>query len=356
MIEAKVGTATLEEDQIERYRTIAKNAGVDCVVTISNQFTSSAQIHPMPAIRKSRSNIPVYYWSWMSILTTTDLLLSNDGVADADQTLLLNELRRFLSHESAEVKGFDKMPTEWTELNKLVAAGGRIPLKSSDASAVVAAWHQETRDLTLILTRQTEVLVSEVIPRKLASNGAARDKAAVETLSKENCLLATLNIPDAAAPIEIKADIVRRTIDVGMELKAPEDKVSTKARVNWLIRQVKTENTGDLNVRLLWLGRGEDTLFSFDQLREDPSIAEAGKEGQQVRRFEIFYARRLGARFTQQSNFIKDLEDVVPDFYREVGQGLTAWRKSAPRIKEDQAGSDDVAVDAIEDDAEEAIT
>lgn len=126
LIEAKVGTNELQVEQVERYRALAKDNGIDCVITISNQFATTPASHPIEEIRKSRSKIPVFHWSWMHIVTTAELLLNNERVADVDQLLLLNELRRFLSHESAGVRGFDRMPKEWTELNRLVASGGVI--------------------------------------------------------------------------------------------------------------------------------------------------------------------------------------------------------------------------------------
>ncbi|WP_245626839.1 hypothetical protein [Aestuariivita boseongensis] len=69
-------------------------------------------------------------------------------------------------------------------------------------------------------------------------------------------------------------------------------------------------------------------------------------------RFHIFIARRLGGKFTQQVNFIKELEDVVPFFYREIGQNLQEWRKPAPKIKPDRSAASDVTVDALQDAAE----
>ncbi len=56
----------------------------------------------------------------MHVLTVAELLVSNERIADDDQLLLMNELRRFLGHESAGVRGFDRMPKEWSGLNKLV--------------------------------------------------------------------------------------------------------------------------------------------------------------------------------------------------------------------------------------------
>lgn len=352
LVEAKVGNAEIAADQVEKYREIAKEQGLDCVITISNQFATLPEHHPVEEVRKSRSKIPVFHWSWMSILTTTDILLNQDAVADEDQMLLLNELRRFLTHESAGVKGFDRMPAEWAEINRLVSAGGKIPAKSNEALIVLDAWHQETRDLSLILSRQTETVVQEKLPKKYRSDPLQRRKDELQVLRDEARLVSILEIPNAAAPVEITADIARRTIDIGMTLRAPEDKVSSKARVNWLLRQIKTEKIDEVFVRMTWPGRSESTQFQLSDLIADPSVCEKDKNGLQVSRFHIFIARRLGAKFTQQTNFIKELEDAVPEFYREIGQNLQEWRKSAPKIRADRSSAEDVSVDALESDAE----
>lgn len=352
LVEAKVGNAEIGADQVEKYREIAKEQGLDCVITISNQFATKPEHHPVEEVRKSRSKIPVYHWSWMYILTVSDILLKQDSIIDADQKLLLKEFRRFLTHESAGVKGFDRMPPEWGELNKLVSAGGKIPAKSDEAQAVLDAWHQETRDLALILSRQTETAVNEKLPRKHQADPLQRRKDEFQLLREEAKLTSVLEVPDAAAPVEVVADISRRTIDIGMSLRAPEDKVSSKARLNWLLRQIKTEKTDEVFVRLIWPGRSESTQFALSKLLEDPALCEKDKNGLQITRFHLFIARRLGAKFAQQVNFIKELEDVVPFFYREIGQNLQEWRKPAPKIKEGRIAARDVSVEALDDEPE----
>lgn len=340
LVEAKVGNAVLSVDQVESYRKIAKENGVDCVITISNQFATSAQHHPLEEIRKSRSKIPIFHWSWMSIFTAADLLLSNDKVEDKDQEILLEELCRFLTHESAGIKGFERMPAEWADLNKLVSAGGSIPAKSAEAIASLEAWHQETRDLSLILSRQTETSVHQKLSRKLIVDPALRVKEELLDLRETHCLAALFDITDAAAPLEVKADLNRRTLEIGMTLRAPEDKKSSKARMNWLLRQIKADDVADVFVQCRWPGRSETTQHSLQDLRNDSGLCEEGKAGLQVVSFRIFSAKRLGARFTQQANFIVDLEKYVPNFYRDIGQNLTAWRRPAPRIREEEVDLD----------------
>ncbi len=352
LVEAKIGNSELDADQIERYRALAKDNGIDCVITVSNQFATNPASHPMEVVRKSRSRIPVFHWSWMHVLTAADLLISQKDVADVDQLILLNELRRFLSHESAGVKGFDRMPTEWAGLNKLVSSGGAIPAKSKEAGIVLGAWHQEMRDLSLILSRLTETAVSEKLPRKHMNDPAQRLKDEMDDLRNAHQLKCTLLVPDAAAPVEVVADIMRRCIDVGMTLRAPVDKKTTKARVNWLLRQIKSEVIDDLHVRLLWPGTSESTQFSVSDLRETIEISCHGKDHLTVHGFHVFNSKRIAVRFTQLANFIVDLENIVPEFYHTIGSNLTAWKKSPPKMKPEKIAADDVSPEAIFDESD----
>lgn len=352
LIESKVGKNELQVDQIEKYRVLAKDNKIDCVISISNQFSANPHVHPLETVAGSKSKIPVFHWSWMHILTEADVLLSQEEISDSDQRVILNELRRFLSHESAGVRGFDRMPTEWGELNKLVSSGGVVSAKSSDALSVLNAWHQETRDLALIMSRMTETNVSERLPRKHRTAPSARTKDELAILREKHQLTAELDIPDAAAPIEVIADLTRRCLDVGMTLRAPEDKVKTSARVNWLLRQIKSENVGDVYIRLLWPGRNEPTQCTLAEAIEDPSRL-GGDKKVAPHSLQIFSSKRLGARFAQRENFISDLERLVPEFYQEIGSNLIAWRRPAPKIKGDRSSADDVTTEAISEDSED---
>lgn len=338
LVEAKVGNVGIDAEQVERYRQLAKDHKIDCVITISNEFATTPGSHPVPEITKSRSKIPVYHWSWMSVFTTVDLLLSNEAIGDADQRVLLAELRRFLAHESAGIKGFERMPTEWSELNKLVSAGGKIMAKSTEAAAVLDAWHQETRDLSLILSRQTETSVQQRLTRAQAQDPSARQAAELSHLRTAYQLYVGFDIPDAAAALDVVLDLNRRTVEVGMTLRAPEDRKSSKARMNWLLKQVRHDDPAGISVRLKWPGRSETTQFSLAQLRENSGLCEDGKAGLQVHSFHLFITKELGGRFVQRANIITDLETIVPEFYRAFGQDLVAWRRPAPRISDGGEG------------------
>ena len=352
LVETKVGNNELNADQIERYRNLARDNDIDCVITISNQFATAPTIHPLETVRKSRSRIPVIHWSWMHVLTTADLLISRNDISDKDQLVLLNELRRFLAHESAGVRGFDRMPKEWTDLNKLISSGGVIPVKSHEAIAVLEAWHQETRDLSLILSRMTETRVEQRLPRRHLSDPMLRQKDELANLRDNKQLCLSLNIPDAAAPLEIVADLTRRCIDVGMTLRAPDDKKSSTARVNWLLRQIREEVVPDLYVRLIWPGTSAPTQHLVSELRDNIAIVNEGKDHLVTTSLHLFESKHVGGRFTQQHNFIAELEQIVPAFYGTYGANLSAWKKPAPKLKVEKSEPTDVSTEAILEEAD----
>lgn len=165
LIEAKVGNSDLTADQMESYLDVAKQNGVSTIITISNQFAPLPMHHPIQLSATARRKANLYHWSWMFVLTQATLLLSNDEVKSADQRYILNEMVRFLTHPSAGVRSFDQMPAPWTSIVNAVQAGGSISTNSPEAREVVGAWHQEVRDLNLILSRQLATEVSTRISR-----------------------------------------------------------------------------------------------------------------------------------------------------------------------------------------------
>jgi len=152
--------------------------------------------------------------------------------------------------------------------------------------------------------------------------------------------------------LEVIVDLARRCIDTGMTLRAPEDRKSTTAKVNWLLRQIRIEHVEDLYIRMHWPGKSAPTQHLVEELRADVKIATEGKEHLAPTGFFIFESKQLGGRFTQQTNFIAELEKLVPAFYGNYGSKLTAWKKPAPQLKTDKSDASDVSTEAISEEAD----
>ena len=133
LVETKIHNAKLDEVQISSYVTLAKRHNIDAVITISNQFTSKPNHHPVNLSGGiKRTKVQVYHWSWWYIVTQAYLLTSNDNIDDDDQHLILEEMLRFLQHESTGVKRFESMPSEWKGIVQKVANSSPLHKQSDN--------------------------------------------------------------------------------------------------------------------------------------------------------------------------------------------------------------------------------
>lgn len=355
LIEAKIGNADLQVEQVESYLDLARENDVDALITISNQFAPMPAAHPLHLTPAARRKVDLFHWSWMHVLTEASLLLSNDDIGDRDQRFVLNEMVRFLTHPSAGVKGFDQMPAAWSELVEAVMAGAQLGQNSSQTRETVGAWHQLVRNLSLTMSRQLAVDVTPKIPREHLRDLDARAHADAALLTNDHCLAAILVVPDAAAPINLRVDIRARSVSVAMRLRAPEDKKGTKARLNWLLRQLEQSPAENWHVRMFWPGRASSTQKPLAALRENIEGAANERAGMVVSSFEIVLIRDLGPRLGQRRNFIADLESILPQFYDQVGQHLKAWHATAPKLPEERIEPSSVNTEAMRDAAEQEV-
>ena len=348
LLETKVGNKKLEAEQISAYVDLAKENNIDAVITISNQFTWKPDNHPINlSSRTKRIKVQVYHWSWWYIVTQAYLLISNTDIEDKDQHLILEEMLRFLEHESTGVKRFDSMPSEWKSIVQKVANGSPLQKKIDNLEGIVSAWHQEIQDIDLMLSREANVKVKTKLPRKHVLDPGSRLKDDIDYLSKEHSLNATLEVPDAAALIEISASIRTKAISASMILMTPGDKKTNSARLNWLLRQLRKSSEADVYIGLHWPGRKSKTQYPLSKLKEDPKIA-VGDNQYKVIRFEVSMIRHLAKRFGQPRSFIADLEKLVSDFYENVGQHLRAYQPPAPRIQKERSNPESITTEELQ--------
>lgn len=335
LVEAKVRRSPLDSDQVENYLRLAKTNGINAVVTISNDFAAVPNHHPIH-ISRIPKGVELFHWSWTSILTHSKVLLAADNVEDSDQRYLLRELVRFLDHPSTGVMRFDRMDAGWKDMVTSVVAGARL-FKTSDVVVdTVANWHQECRDLALKLAELVNTSVTIRLPRAHRTDPRRRISDEVESFCQNSRLQVEFDVPDAAAPIKVEADLPTRSVQVSMRLKAPDDRKSARARTNWLLRQISRSDPKDLHVKALWPGRRIPTQETLKLLRENPDALDVARKGFAPQAYEIRMVRDAGARFAGAKTFIDELEASVLRFYAEVGQRLKRWQPTAPKVVLDE--------------------
>ena len=331
LVEAKVRRSRLEPAQVEAYLKLAKANGVDALVTISNDFAAVPHHHPIRVARTPRG-VGLYHWSWTSILTHAKVLLAAKSVDDPEQRFLLAELVRFLDHPSTGVMRFDRMDGNWKELVTSVVAGAPLSRSSEAVMDTVANWHQECRDLALKLMVRVNSNVAIRLPQTHRSDPQRRIADDAERLAATSTLAVEFNVPDAASPIKVEADLRTRSIQVHMTLRAPTDRKSTRARTNWLLRQLAGSEPADLHIKAVFPGRSTATQETLAAVRADADTLHASNANLAPTAFEVRLVRDAGGRFAGAKTFVDELERSVLRFYAEAGQRLKNWQPAAPRM------------------------
>jgi len=333
LVEAKAKKANLESEQVERYLDIAKAQKIDSVITISNQFVATQTQSPCIISMKKIKDVDLFHWSWSYLQTEAKIQLSKSAVSDPDQAYMLNEYVRYLEHDSAGVSEFEQMGKEWVEACKGLFAKSIIDKKSPISAAVVSDWDELMRCTALLMSRELETNVTTVLSAKERANPNQRAESMKSLFISTGALQSRLNVPDAASPISVEADLKNRSVTVSMAIEAPRDKKRASATVTWLLRQLAKAENGSVRIVAKWPSRAQDTDAELSSIREDASTLVGDRNGAIPRSFEIKIVSDLGGKFTQRRNFVPEIVSCVTKFYETVGQHIVPWQAPPPKPK-----------------------
>lgn len=332
LLEAKIGKADIEEEQLKSYIQLARANGIDAVITLSNQFTAMPDHLPVPVPKALTKGVELFHWSWMFVLTQATLLLHNNEFASADQRFVMKEVVRHFSHDSAGVSSFDRMNAEWKDLILKVQSDAPLNRALPEVERTVASWHQEERDLCLIMSRKIGRGVHLRLPRAHINDQVQRVRDDCDALVRTKALCCEMDVPDAAAPLCVSAHLGRRTIICSMKLPAPKDKKRTSARINWLLRQLTASDAANVFIKASWPGRAQDTQASLAEARANPACLESENKALTPVAFEVSMVRDMAGKFSGNKTFIEGIEEFVPLYYENVGQHLRAWVAAPPKV------------------------
>ena len=341
LVETKVAGNALDEDQVKRYVEVAREHGIDAVITISNQFVSRADQSPVSVPRTMLRKTSLFHWSWSWLATQCEILQAQQSINDTDHVFLTQQFLDFLSHPKTGVERFTQMPPAWKDVVQDVTNGTRLLKTSHDVEMAVASWFAELRDLSLHMSSNVGAQVDVRVERKLSGDAAARIKAGIDELVSDQTLTGVLQVPNAASDIQIDASLKTRTIAICMRLKARLDRKSSKARLNWVLKMLKVDDPR-LHVRAHWPGRTASTMKSVEELRANPDLILPERSDALPHAFDVVVIERTGKRFAGRKTFIEDIERMTAEYYEIAGVHLREWHAAPPAPTRSQ-GKEQVA-------------
>jgi hypothetical protein len=336
-VESKTGSSQLKQEQCEEYLVLARQLGIDAVVTISNQYSAIPTHHPVSVSKTKTRKVGLLHFSWLSLMSKATLLTESRAVEDPEQAFLLQELVRFLKHPYSGVSSFTRMPKSWSTLCASVKQGLVLRKKDPDINEAVVSWHQLIRFLALELTTRVGQPVQVKLSRRHTNDPSTRVVDDIDGVVKHSRLNSELLIPNAASSLAITADLKRRTLNLSMRLKAPSNKKRATAPINWLIRQLKNVEREDLLIRAVWPRRIPDTTATIGDVRDDPNCIVHEGVQELPQSLEVVRVIDLAGKFSGVKTFIEYASSEVPNFYKDVGEHLRAWVPPPPKMKRTSA-------------------
>lgn len=360
LIEAKIDNNTVSENQLLSYIKQAREHGIDAVITLTNEFAAIPTHHPVDPPRNKVGKTELYHWSWTYALTQAHLLLQTDGIEDPDQAYLLNEVVQFFEAKGSGIKAFDSMNPEWKEVVRK-AAGGSLPSKDSDEiTKTVSCWHQEQRDLCLKLSRKINNNVNIKLARNHKNDPRKRINDDAKKLIEKGFLSLTLEIANTASDIIVYSTLSTQEIRYSMKVDANRDRKGTKARLNWLLRQLPKEDKSawakGYFIRAIQKGPGQIPEKPLSKVMADPDLLSDLVSGSPATAFEIFYTPDITGKFSGNRIFIEKLEEAAEHFYKHVGENLKAWVPSPPKMQSQKKNESETSQEDTEMESDSGST
>ncbi len=330
LVEVKTGKASLDADQIDKYLQLAMGLGIDGMLTISNEIVADPSESPVRVDKRRTRKVRLAHLSWSRIMTEAVIEAEHHGVADPEQSWILGELIAYMDNEKSGAGGYEGMGSEWVAVRN---AARQRTLRATDpgVKAVAEDWEEFVEYLALKLRQNLGRRVEPSYSR--ASTRASRLRENADSLGDSASLSATIKVPDAAASIDVAADLAARQVTTSARIQAPKEG-RAKTRMNWILRQLK-DTPSDLRIEVHYPRTRSTTSDMVDIARQRPEVLLLPDDTRrEPSGFTIALTRDMGSkRGKTRGSFADETMRQTLDFYGDALQKVNKWTPPAPKLK-----------------------
>ena len=314
-VEVKIGNNTIDESQVERYATFAREIGVNSIITVSNDLVTNPMQSPIK-LRKRSFNL--FHWSWTFLQVTAQRLIRTESIEDEDHIYILSEFKRYVdSHK--KLSNYTSMGKEWKESVKLIQSlDTKQKIPPLTLSNVVESYIQEEKDISLQLTSRSQFHI-ELLVR------GGRKEAVEKMLQNRKVITSEFMLnQDKNNTFSIDVDFIRQEIRCYIGIVVTKGKA--QAQTTALIKMFESESgyTDCILVNAFYIRNKSKrtdvplaTLFREKEFAEPYSILDKSF-GEEVKYFEVKTKDLLGRDFRSTKNFIIKLEAIAERFLEQV--------------------------------------
>lgn len=332
LVEVKTSNNLLQAEQINNYLNIARQQGIDAVLTVSNEIGIGAQ-HPCAGVRvRSNSRVLLAHLSWTEILAQAVRAKVHHGVTDPEQAWILGELIRYLEHPASGAMDLDDMGSNWAAARD-AARAGTLRRTAPECREVVQRWDQLIRFAALRLGSVTGVDVQPVVPRA-QSDPNVRFNHLAESLMNHGVLDGAIRVPNACGDVVVTADLRARQIATSIEVTAPTDRGS-RARITWLLRQLGADTPRDVTIEA-WPRMARQPLAAGLAAAQENRDLLLDPDRREILRFRVSRRTEMGQNRKdggRSAGFIESTVNAISHFYSGVLQQIVPWTARPPQAR-----------------------
>lgn len=339
LIEVKTGGAVLTPEQVGDYLTLAEQLEMNAVLTITNQIAEDPTVPPVQPPprpgRKAAKAPSLFHLSWWRILAEAVVEHQHRGVSDPDQAWILEEFIAFLEDERSGTGGFGGWGREWVTVRENARTQTLDP-RSQECVDAVARWDEFADFLALRLYRDLGSPATVSRPKGMTT--MERRGSLADELASSGRLPMSLRVPGALGGIDLIADLRTRQVQTSVDIPAPEERVRPKARITWLLRQLRDVNEPMVSVEAVYPRKTRATASLVDAQEDPERLLHPSDPRQLPRSFRVSTFRDMGQkRGTGKGSFMAETSHQVLDFYRDVVQVITPLPKRPPQLAADSS-------------------
>jgi hypothetical protein len=338
LVEVKVGDNPLDQAQVDAYHKLARDEGFGALITISNQAALPNGLPPVSIDRRRLRAIPVVHFSWERLLADAKVLCGRKQVEDPDQAWMLDEWIKYVADEESRIIEPPVLGKNW---NPVINAARENKLRSvsNQLQDVVEHWDDFLKKAALGLRAKLGVDVQRRTSRADVKDPAARIKRMHADTLANGVLTGSLKVPDAIDDLDIEVMLQGRTVRYSVGF-GPPNEGRLKARLNWLLRQLRGNDVPPrLKVRVDWDRRNLTSEADLSALQEDHAPLLIDTRGQSIpdkampRAYRLSWTTGLAkGRGRDGGHVLAGISSGVERFYRNVIEGLVPFVPKAPKL------------------------
>lgn len=314
-VEAKVGNNKLETSQVERYIESGRSLGIEALITISNEITTTPLDSPI--VTKKAKGFDLFHWSWTYLKVMSTCQLRSNNIADEDHVYILSELRRYFdSHRN--ISNFTNMGKDWKNAVQTIHEidlSKKVP--QNDVYSVASAYKQEEMDVALQLTDNTPYYV-----HLLTKKSETREESLINEINEYRSMSSKFYIGnDKNNSFSVTVGLIRK--DITCQCLVAIEKGKAQAQTTALLKMLEPASTEDIVVTAIYPRNKSEVSVSLHDLYEEKkkqlTYSFINKDhGDTIKHFEITMRKELGRDMTGTRNFVDQLEGLSENFLLQV--------------------------------------